>query len=120
MPPAMVATGLATSILGPPATAYGAFYAKIDSFPTLNGRFPISATQAGHGIGLDPLARVYLAGDTPGGLMTVSAVQPNFGGGGTDAFVVTIGPDCVVPPLNMVSWWQGHNNTTEIIGGQNC
>ena len=103
----------------PPVQGYGAFYAKIDSMPTLQGMFSIPATQAGFGIGLDSLARVYLAGTAVSGLTTVSAAQPNFGGDGTDGFVVKIGPDCVVAPLNMIAWWQGENNTIDIIGGNN-
>ncbi len=79
----------------PPIQGYGAFYAKINSVSTLQGMFTIPATQAGFGIGLDSLARVYLAGTALSGLTTVNAAQPNFGGDGTDGFVVKIGPDCV-------------------------
>jgi hypothetical protein len=103
----------------PPISGYGAFYAKIDSVPTLQGMFTIPATQFGFGIGVDALSHVYLAGNTLSGLTTVNAAQPNFGGGVTDGFVVKIGPDCIVAPPNMISWWQGENNTIDIISGNN-
>jgi Concanavalin A-like lectin/glucanases superfamily/Beta-propeller repeat len=103
----------------PPPTAYGAFFAKIDPSPALQGIFALPSTQSGSGIALDPLAHVYLTGTTLSGFATVNAAQPNFGGDGTDAFVIKLAPDCVIAPPNMISWWQGENNTVDIIGGNN-
>ena len=92
----------------------------------------IQGTSTATAIALDLLGNAYVTGDTQGFLPTVNAAQATYGGL-NDAYVVKLGPasapvstptptpvpTCVPPPANMISWWTGDGNTTDIIGGNN-
>src|SRR5207244_7730303 len=53
-----------------------------------------------------------------GGIQTVNAAQPNYGGGG-DAYVLKIAPACVTPPADMIGWWPGDGDANDIENGNN-
>src|SRR6266480_7805373 len=102
-----------------PAPPYGGFVTKFSaSVNPLIYSTGIFATTTGKSVAIDPLANAYITGDTQGGIQTVNPAQPTYAGGG-DAYVIKLGPACVTPPANMISWWQGENNTIDIISGNN-
>ena len=87
-----------------PPPAYGGFVTKFSaSGNPLVYSTGIFATTSGKGVAIDPMANAYITGDTQGGIQTVNPAQPNYAGGG-DAYVLKLGPACVAPPANMISW----------------